>query len=331
MADADHRPGSDLVARLDLPPRLDLPVFAYGPLLPGEPAHTWLLTTRVDEIGPGHLSGGLRLRDGLPLFDPDGTGGVPGTLLAPAKGQAADVYPLISAYAPRQHYRWLATSVATEGGRTVMANTLVGRHPERGSADGWRSTWSAADEPVLRAGVDLVRRRTLEILVEGAAPDAATPAAWTRYFEIHGLYLALWAAVERFSALALGPAEPPLVSLYRLGDDPRFRECVLAAGVTPSPKTPDSRDPARTRRIRADGGGAMFSWEALRSHMGHPGSDPGGDSLRLRRALVDLHDTFRLLLLSHVPALAGVWQVLDPAGAPHRWLLRPALGSEHSF
>jgi hypothetical protein len=148
---------------------------------------------------------------------------------------------------------------------------------------------------------------------------------WERFYALHATYLLLWAAVERFTALAYGPAQASLDRTWRLGDDPGFRDCVVAAGVAASAKTADSRDPTRTRRIREDGGGAMFAWDAARHLVAHPGRTAFADAVLLRRSLVDLHDTFRLVLLTRLPELAAAWRAVDPDGEPHRWLLRPAV------
>ncbi len=134
--------------------------------------------------------------------------------------------------------------------------------------------------------------------------------------------------MERFTALAYGPAQPALERTWRLGDDPRFRECVVAAGVAPSAKTADSRDPTRARRIREDGAGAMFSWDAARHLVAHPGRTAFADGVLLRRSLIDLHDSFRLALLTRLPALAGTWGQTDPDGEVSRWLLRPVVAAD---
>jgi hypothetical protein len=103
---------------------------------------------------------------------------------------------------------------------------------------------------------------------------------------------------------------------------------VVAAGVAPSAKTADSRDPTRARRIREDGAGAMFSWDAARHLVAHPGRTAFADGVLLRRSLVDLHDSFRLTLLQRLPGLAAVWRAVDPGGEADRWLLRPVVASD---
>lgn len=321
---------ADARSRLELPPRLELPLFDYGLLKPDQLAYDALLDGNVEGTRPASLpSGGLRYRDGLPLLDPDGDCGVEGVLVRfePARQRAA--YDAICGFAPRQHYRWLTTSVKLDDGERVSANTLVGRHPARGSAEECFSSWSAADDPVLRFGPHSVRALALEpVTPPFPSVPGDNPSLWERFFRLQAAYLLLWSVIDRFTALALGPADAPLARAYRLGEDPRFREAVVAAGVAPSRKTPDSRDPQKTRRIREDGSGAMYSWEAVRANLGHPGKTAFHDGVQLRRALVELHDTFQLLLLTRLPELAATWEELDPAGRPTRWLLRPVVSPD---
>ncbi len=180
----------------------------------------------------------------------------------------------------------------------------------------------------MRFGLTEVRRAAFE---HATAPfptvGGEDAAMWERFYGLQAAYLLLWAAVERFTALAYGPAQAALERTWRLGDDPRFRQCVVAAGVAPSAKTADSRDPTRARRIREDGSGAMFSWDAARHLVAHPGRTAFADGVFLRRSLVDLHDTFRLALLDRMPALAEAWRRTDPHGEDDRWLLRPLVES----
>lgn len=313
---------------LEPPPRLDLPMFAYGPDKPDQPAHD-LLGGYVAHTEAAHLAAaGLRVRDGLPLLDAEGTVGVNGVLLTFAPGREKDAYTTVCEVAPRQHYRWDMTEMRVDG-RPGRVNLLRGRHPDRGSSDEWFSSWSAGDDPLLRYGLVQARRAALEHAT-AAFPTATGDEAgmWGRFYGLQGAYLLLWSAVERFTALAYGPAQPALDRTWRLGDDARFRECVVAAGVSPSAKAADSRDPTRARRIREDGAGAMFSWDAARHLVAHPGRTAFADGVLLRRSLIDLHDTFRLTLLARLPSVAATWRQLDPEGEAGRWLLRPVVASE---
>jgi hypothetical protein len=313
---------------LEPPPRLDLPMFAYGPDKPDQPAYD-LLRDHVAHTEAANLpTGGLRVRDGLPLLDPDGSMGVNGVLLTFFVGHEKDAYTTLCSVAPRQHYRWDMSEMRVDG-RPGRVNLLRGRHPDRGSSDEWFSSWSAADDPLLRYGLVHVRRAALHHATAPFPTVAVDEAAmWERFYGLQSAYLLLWSAVERFTALAYGPAQPALERTWRLGDDPRFRECVVAAGVAPSPKTADSRDPTRARRIREDGAGAMFSWDAARHLVAHPGRTAFADGVLLRRSLIDLHDAFRLALLARLPALTATWRQAEPAGEPHRWLLKPVVAAD---
>ena len=313
---------------LEPPPRLDLPMFAYGPDKPDQPAHDLLRDLVFQREAATLPSAGLRIRDGQPLLDPEGTVGVDGVLLTFFAGREKEAYTTICEVAARQHYRWDMTEMRVDG-RPGRVNLLRGRHPDRGSSDEWFSSWSASDDPLLRFGLTHVRRDALEHAATPFPTVASDHAGtWDRFYALQSAYLLLWSAVERFTALAFGPAQPPLERTWRLGDDPRFRACVVAAGVTPSAKTADSRDPTRARRIRDDGAGAMFSWDAARHLVAHPGRTAFADGVLLRRSLIDLHDSFRLALLDRLPALTGTWREVDPSGEAQRWLLRPVVAAE---
>lgn len=318
---------------LELPPRLDLPLFAYGLLKPDQPAYGGVVAPLVSATAPARIAdGGLRYRDGLPILDPEGTAGVDGTVLRFAHGQERAAYDAVCGFEPRHHYRWHITEARTgddgDGG-TVRVNVLQGRHPERGVADEWFTSWSADADPLLRFGMHAVRRAALDHAIT-AFPSLAgdSPALWDRFYGLQSAYLLLWAAVERYAAIACSPGDEPLARVYRLGDDPSFKESVVAAGVAPLPKTADARDPGRSRRIREDGSGAMYAWESVRATLGHPGRTAFVEGTLLRRSLVELHDTLRLLLLTRLPGVADTWRAVDPDGAVDQWLLRPVVSPD---
>ncbi len=321
---------------LELPPRLDLPLFAYGLLKPDQPAFGAVVAPLVADAAPAHLpDGGLRYRDGLPILDPEGTAGVAGAVLRFAPGRERAAYDAVCGFEPRHHYRWHITEARTDGdpgrgwGPTVRVNVLQGRHPERGVADEWFTSWSADSDPLFRFGLHAVRRAALDHAT-AAFPSLPgdNPALWERFYGLQSAYLLLWAAVERYAAVACSPGDDPLSRSYRLGDDASFKESVVAAGVAPLSKTADARDPGRSRRIREDGSGAMYAWESVRATLGHPGRTAFVDGTLLRRALVELHDTLRLLLLTRLPGVAETWRDLDPDGAVHQWLLRPVVSPD---
>ncbi len=315
---------------LELPPRLDLPLFAYGLLKPDQPAYGGVVAPVVAVASPARLDGGgLRYRDGLPVLDPEGTAGVEGAVLRFAHGEERAAYDAVCGFEPRHQYRWYITDARVGDDRSVRVNVLQGRHPERGVADEWFTSWSADADPLLRFGLHAVRRAALDHAVTAfPALPGDSAALWNRFYGLQSSYLLLWAAVERYAAIACSPGDEPLTRVFRLGDDPSFKEAVVAAGVAPLPKTADARDPGRSRRIREDGTGAMYAWESVRATLGHPGRTAFVEGTLLRRSLVELHDTLRLLLLTRLPGVADTWRDVDPDGAVHQWLLRPVVSPD---
>lgn len=314
----------DADASLDLPPRLDLPLFVYGLLKPGEPAYHDRLEELVAAARPATLTGVLRYRDGLPLLDADAhaEGRVAGVVLTWVPGEEERAYATVSAFASRHEHRWLATEAVLDGGQAVPVNVLRGRRPRRGSSSESYREWSSAAEPAFSFALATVRAAVVADAVDpfpAAGPEDT--ATWARFYRLHGAYLLLWAVVERFALLVSGPSQPAMGRLDRLDDDPRFRSCAVAAGVAPSGKAADSADPYK--RVKADGSGAVYCWYALRSHVGHGRRSPSVDGVLVRRALVELHDTFRLHLADRLPALVPRWEALEPEAAAERWLVRP--------
>src|SRR5436305_11618994 len=166
---------------LEPPPRLDLPLFDYGLLKPAQPAHDLVATVVAHTEVATLPSAGLRVRDGLPLLDPDGTVGVEGVLLSFAPGQEKAAYAAVCGVAPRQHYRWDMVEMRVDG-RPGRVNVLRGRHPDRGSADEWFTAWSASEDPVLRYAPVSVRASAV---AAAAAPFPTVrrddPALWHRF------------------------------------------------------------------------------------------------------------------------------------------------------
>jgi hypothetical protein len=160
---------------------------------------------------------------------------------------------------------------------------------------------------VLAFGPQIVTDIGLEVAMD-AFPirPPESPELWERFFRLAGAYLLLWSLVERYTALAFGPAIEPWQRITLLDDASSFREAVRA-GVEPGQRVVDSRDPSTTYRIREDGSGAAQLWYAVRSNLSHRGKSAFQDGQLLRRCLIDLHDTFKLMLIQEIPVLEARW------------------------
>ena len=97
---------SSATSILTLPQDLNLPFFAYGAFKPGELAFAQIREYLSSEPSPVFAEGHLKVRDGLPLFDPNGSGNVRGFLLnfSPETGKLA--YEKICAFEPKNIYFW---------------------------------------------------------------------------------------------------------------------------------------------------------------------------------------------------------------------------------
>lgn len=319
---ASRAVGKDVgVASLPEPPAPDHPLFVYGLLKPGELAYP-LIEEYVSERSAGTIRGCLRLRDGLPLFDPAGTGEVSGCLLRFDSLRSQEAWEAVGNFEPDKHYEYVTTDVAMAG-KHVPANVLIGRQIGRGTALEEVVCWSAASDPAFVEGLTEVSALTIETAPAGFAGQPDGPNFWRQFFRLQAAYLLLWSVVERYTALRYGPGLDPAKRISQLDAEHAFRTTVIKVGAIGS-QVYDARDPAKKVVIRADGRGAGKYFYRVRSNLAHRGKSAFRDGQLVFNALVQLHDAMRILLAQQIPALADKWQRLEPEG----WLLQPRIAHD---
>jgi len=303
------------MASLPEPPAPDGPLFVYGLLKPRELAYP-VIEKYVSEMGAGTVRGCLRLRDGLPLFDPAGPGQVSGCLLRFDPLRSQEAWEAIGNFAPYKHYKYATADVAMTG-EHVQANVLVGRRIGNGTAPELVDCWSVVLDPAFVEGLAGVSALTIETAPGGVASQPDGPKFWRVFFRLQAAYLLLWSVVERYTALRYGPGLGPAERIRLLGAEPVFRTAVIEVGAVGS-EVYDARDPAHKVVIRADGSCAGDYFYQIRSNLSHRGKSAFRDGQLVFNALVQLHDAMRILLVQQVPALADEWHP-EPEG----WSLRP--------
>lgn len=278
---------------LDLPRRTDLPYFAYGLFKPGELAHR-----QVEPLLNGDpvlilVPGTLYVRDGLPLLKLGGTAPVSGYLMVFREGTAEEAYAKISAFEPRKHYEWGRVELGEAG---QLANVLVGRRPELGSAQLKAEEWTVRQDPVLTEGLAAVGEvADLHACEEFAsAPEHAFD--WSRLFKLQMAYLFLWTVIERYTALAYGPALNPSARIRRLGEEPAFARAVKST-VTRTGRVYDPRDPGNRAVLDPDRSVSSAKYYyAVRSNLSHRGKGAWQDGEITRRSINELLTVMRSVL-----------------------------------
>lgn len=300
---------TDSVSGLGDPLILDGPLFVYGLLQPSELAYS-RIAGYVNEANIATTPGSLRLRDGLPLLDPDGAGAVHGHLLRFDQTRLSDMWEAVADFEPSAQYKFSTIHVEV-GGSFTRANVLLGRKLSRGTAPDPVDRWSAASDQVFVEGLAEVFAMTVETAPNGitAQPDRAE--FW------------LWSIVERYTALRYGPDLAPGKRVTHLGDDPDFRLAVTKAGAL-SDSVYGSLDPDDKAELKPNGSGASKYYYLVRSNLSHRGKGAFRDGKLVLKALVELHDVMRLVLAKQVPSLALQWERNEPDG----WLLRARLPAD---
>jgi hypothetical protein len=273
----------------------DLPFFSHGIFKPGELAYR-RLQAFVD-VSPVRalVRGSLWLRDGLPLLVPNGSGTIAGYLLTFKPGQEIEAYQLIDSTEPPQHYRW-ATLTLSEP--LQQANALLGHSPAKASGPFEELEWSGRHDPVFTYAIQTVHQTAEELAAEpfiSAPPDSFD---WPRLFRLQMAYLLLWAAIERYAALAYGPNLEPLEKVRRIGADDLF-QAALQSTVARTDRVFDSRDPdsCAILDVRRSESSAKYYYQ-VRSNMSHRGKGAWKDGELVRQSLIELLAIFTAMLES---------------------------------
>lgn len=280
-------------SKLEPPHDFDLPVFVYGTLMRGEPGFHQLekFTPRVSIA---QVAGLLYLRDGLPLLDAGDGGPVTGQLLEFTKESQAQVLNIICQFEPREHYEWCQVETL-EGAR---ANALQGRFLNKGGAESAPgSRWSLDMDPVFSDALDVVRSMA-KLHASEAFPSSPENIDWKRAFHIQMAYLLLWSVLERFSALAIGPAVSPNKRISDLG---RLGSVLDAVKSLDSPlrRVFDSRKPNATPyvlNVLEKPEKAMSYYYAIRSNLSHRGKGAWRDAETVRMSLNELLTVMTVVL-----------------------------------
>ncbi len=107
---------------LSIPVRCEWPFFTYGAFQPGELCYQRLANHLTGTATPDRVRGGLAIRDGLPLLDPQYSGDTTeGFVLTFRPTERHVAYAEIAAFEPEELYRWETT--LTE--RRVEVNLLM--------------------------------------------------------------------------------------------------------------------------------------------------------------------------------------------------------------
>lgn len=272
---------ADQSKAMNLPDRLDLPLFVYGALKPGFPAFE-TLRSWVESSERKFVCGELLVRDGLPLLSKNSDGRVDGYLLRWNSGHEREAYAAVCAFEPRKHYAWSEVTPATG----IQANALVIRFPNKGNPQHLDSSWwSLANDPAFGPGLETVQQVLDEV---DGKPGKTFDSNWQRFFRSQMAYLLLWSILERLSALCFGPGQDPMQRIIRLHELPGMED-IVRLNVRRTDKVSDSRNPDTTYRLERTNAKKCFDYYyQLRSNLSHRGKGVFNEFEKVHSSLKEL-------------------------------------------
>lgn len=270
---------------MEPPSNIHVPFFAYGIFRPGQLAFFQLRELVSKITDPAQTSGSLRLRDGLPIIDPEGDGLVTGALLTFRPDKSEEAYQRISNMEPDEHYRWCEARAGE-----ILANLLVGRSPKKGSVPLEEPEWNGWDDPLFTAALEVV---------EGTLSSQEFNWDLKSLFRLQMAYLLLWSSIERYVSLRyrLGGKDAKVTeNIGNLAKEPAFstglRQHVSEGRAVFRADRPTAKvtlDPERPEK-------AVQYYYQIRSNITHRGKGAIRDYERVRKSLEELLPIFREML-----------------------------------
>lgn len=287
-----------------------LPFFAYGIFKPGQLAFLQICDL-VGSKAEDSIRGGLWLRNGMSVYDPEDGGVVEGVVLTFQSGKEPAAYQAICNMEPQHHYGWYETK--TMGG--VKVNCLKGRALETLRQDHVRlwSDLTRKDEVFDEAG--LVIQAGLKELDEleklerswratqktgtcshgpstGHRPPVDEKLGCARLFRAEMYYMLLWSMIERYLSMRYRLTGNTESKLDRMSDDKHLRSALSRYCGVVRKEVHRSDNPSAKKVLNPDRlGDALDYYYQIRCNMVHHGKDLE-DYNQLRDALVSLWQIF---------------------------------------
>jgi gamma-glutamylcyclotransferase (GGCT)/AIG2-like uncharacterized protein YtfP len=304
---------------LGLPLNVQMPLFVYGNLKPGEIAYN-LIWGQVSAEQPGKLQGYLWVRDGVPLAQLNSGGGaISGHILE----LSAEGYGNVVTFEPATYYQWsTATCIEPAGLEVNVLEPAEGLTPDRGGGDVLDEPWTSALDPLFTYGLAAVattlrsdgRRR----FGDGAPVD--DPLNWTRFYRLQAAYSLTCSILERI-AFRVAPNFGPTAKLNAVGRQPEFVQAVQQVVQIPQRAVYRADNPRHKAKLNKPEHFAAWAYQ-IRSNLMHRGKSAWNEADLVRTALIDLHDVLRIYLLAKIADFHNKWAETEPQGVPYSWRIR---------
>ena len=267
---------------MNSPSDVNLPFFSYGVFKPGQLAFFQLIdfvTARYCES----IKGELRLRDGLPIIDPDGSGEVEGMILEFKDSvNAGMAYDRICGLEPGNHYRW-DIAQSTHG----PVNVLYGKSPKKGSTE-CEEEWDGKSDPLFSVALDVIEKTLNE--------NRQFEWDLQPMFRLEMAYLLLWSSIERYLSLRYHLGSEVSKKIANLAQESAFRDA-LTKHVAREDLVFRADEPGcRYKLDPNDPKASVNYYYQIRSNISHRGKAVTNDHKRLMLSLDELLPIFRVVL-----------------------------------
>lgn len=266
------------------PNNSDLPFFAYGVFREGELGFL-SIADLIENLNDSSVPGTLYLRDGLPLFEPNGRYSISGNVIHFKNGTNEEAYARINRLEPDKQYFW--NTVEVDG---TECNCLIGKSPTKGSTP-LDNGWDGQKDPLFTDALDVIEE-TLKNS-EASKIDDLRPM-----FRLQMAYLLLWSSIERYVSLRYHLGDKAWDKVKQLATEQEFADALQAnvKGLryvqrADAPQTRYTLDYEKPEK-------SLEYYYQIRSNITHRGKGIYTDHKIVEDSLTELLKIFRHLLTS---------------------------------
>lgn len=303
------KPKRSHVLRVPAEPDLELPLFVYGALKPGEIG--WSSIAQQVSSWDATVAQGVSLSvsDGVAFASFENQKKVTGAIVRfkDPSSAFAHVHKYEGLRHDKPRYKW--GRIATDHG---PANILL-RNAKR-PLGGQVESWSSSDDEVFRHSMPWIRQEISEALIQLAEHTFSDPkksAYWHAYFRLQAAVLLLWSVQERLEMFLLGVTDVGT----NLSD--RRRAMASTREYQDAMASVDTNSNLLIKDYRAPDGhaleattNAIEAWYRLRSNITHHGKGSEKEAELVAIAAVDHFNVLLAYFKNCHPGIAARWDDL---------------------
>jgi gamma-glutamylcyclotransferase (GGCT)/AIG2-like uncharacterized protein YtfP len=291
---------------------MDLPLFVYGSLKPGELAYEQVSNYVADFRDATLDSYQLYIRDSLPIIARSlGNSKVEGVLLFPKEDQRESFANTVRAYHGTSNYSLKSDLEVTSQGTDYRAEVFVGRKMSKGHPEEIDGLWATRFDRIFAQSFPLLHKKISATRLKPVDPEYDPPGYWKQMNTLMANYLLLVAILEHLLAVKYGGAggTEPTARLDRFQQSPNYKivfDLLHQDNLIPEIQVCDSRNVDK-KYSTSSAKSAIDAWYQVRSNLQHRGKGSFHDAELVQNACIGLTNLLFATFKTEIEGITEEW------------------------